>query len=76
MGNTHLVLLLIQICVASMEIGVVVLEDTGNVSTSKPSYVTLGHIPKGLYIYLKFLKRLLHLPVCCCSNHISRTSVN
>ena len=39
-------LLGVKICIATMEINMVVTQKTGNQSTIRPSYTTLGHTPK------------------------------
>lgn len=56
---------------ATIEIRVVVLQEAESRSTSRPSYTTLGHIPKGLCI-LPQRSLLIHVP--CWSIHISQTS--
>ena len=40
----------VQTCSATMEISVLVLQEAGKRSTSRPSSTTCGHITKGLYI--------------------------
>jgi hypothetical protein len=46
--KTYSLLLGVQICTATMEISVVVPQETGNSSSSRSSYVILEHIPEEL----------------------------
>ena len=48
--NTHPLLVGVKICTAIMEISLLVSHEDENESTSRPSYSTFGHIPKGLFI--------------------------
>jgi hypothetical protein len=43
----HPLLMGMQTCVATVEINVVIPQEDENDSTSRSSYTTLGHIPKG-----------------------------
>jgi hypothetical protein len=51
-GNTHPLLVGVQMCAATMEISVAVHQEAGWRSTSRSSYTILGHTLKGLYILL------------------------
>ena len=60
-----------------MEVGVVVLQEDENLSTSRSSYTTLGHIPKGCFILHQ--RHLLDHPHCCSidySQKLETTSVS
>ena len=46
-GTTLPLLMGVQTCTVTAEINMVVSQKTENQSTSRPSYTTLGHIPKG-----------------------------
>lgn len=56
-----------QTCIATMKINMVVPQKIGNQSTSRPSYIILGHIPKGFstlpqghllnYVYCGFIHK-------------------
>lgn len=47
-GGTHPLLVEVQTCTTTMEISVAVPWEAGNSSPSTSSYITLGHISKGL----------------------------
>ena len=49
-GNTPPLLVGVQTCTDTLEINMAVSQKTGNQTTSKPSYTTLGHISKGCTI--------------------------
>ena len=65
-GNTHSLLLGVLTCTSIMETSVAVLQEDGNWSTSRSSYTTLRHIPKGCFI---LLQRHLLNHVHCWSVH-------
>ena len=48
--NTPPLLAGVQTCTTNLEITLVVSQNTGNKSTSRPSDTPLGHIPKGYSI--------------------------
>ena len=48
--NTHPLLMGVQTCTVTMEISVAVHQKDTNQSTLRPSYTTLGHIPKRYFI--------------------------
>ena len=45
--NTLLLLMGVQTCTATMEINMAIPQKIESLSTSRPIYTTLGHIPKG-----------------------------
>lgn len=51
--NTPQLLVGVQTCTATMGINMVVPQKSGNQSASRPSYNTLGHIPKDTPSYHK-----------------------
>ena len=64
--NIYSLLVGMQSCTDTMEISIVVPQEAGNRSTSRFSYITLGHIVKGFYM---LLQRYLLIPVPYCSIH-------
>ena len=46
-GNTFSLLVQVQTCTTTVEIGVLVSQKIGSQATSRPSNTTLGHIPRG-----------------------------
>ena len=53
MWNTLSLLVGVQTCTGTMKIRVVIPQEDGNQSTSRSSYTTIGHIPKGCFILQK-----------------------
>ena len=64
--NTLPLLVGVQTHIGTMKISVVIPQKDGNQPTSKSSCITLGHIPKGLFI---LPQRHLLTYVSCCSIH-------
>lgn len=53
MGSILPLLVEVQTCTGPMKIKMLVPQKIGNWTSSRPSYMTLGHIPKGWYIWLQ-----------------------
>lgn len=70
-GDTYTLLVGVQICAATVEIGVMIPQKARHGSTIGSRYITPGHIPKGLYILLQ--RHLLIHDDCCSINNSQET---
>ena len=73
-GNTHPLLVGMQTCAATVEISVVVSQETGSQPPSGPSNSTLGNIPERCpNILQKYLLNFVHSSTLCNSQNLEIT---